>query len=352
MNEWIKVDVGGKIFQTTRETLLLIPYFQGLNRFNNLDSSSEIKIDQDPTAFKHILRCMRTPTYQIPPKFYQCLDFWGLPELKRTPHQFDMEPCKNFLNRPNIIKECPYWENFNINLRSGETTKVKFVHEGIKMDTIKFEFPRGYKFFRFLKVQFLDKDDKVVFSSKITESIWRSYRTRNNHERRIYLLPCFMDLFKGKEISSIVFQLSKTSEITDTSFIGRIIYDLDFSDPDVWSSRYFTTTPSFKKCAITDGVSDLSVEMSSLIKSDWCPSKIKIFFLTKKFLSLFACKTTNATNATNELMFQLDLKYRDQSPLKLDFTFDEEFKNCKVFIEPKLSIKYYLIVYYDRKSKR
>jgi hypothetical protein len=58
MNEWIKIDVGGKIFQTTKETLLPIPYFQGLNRFNPLSPLSTIKVDQDPSAFKHVLRWM------------------------------------------------------------------------------------------------------------------------------------------------------------------------------------------------------------------------------------------------------------------------------------------------------
>jgi hypothetical protein len=89
------------------------------------------------------------------------------------------------------------------------------------------------------------------------------------------------------------------------------------------------------------------MDITSIIQPDWSPTKIKMFLLTRKHLNLFGCKKAN-----DEIIFQLDLKYRDQSPIKLEFPFTEQFKDCKMFIEPKLCIKYYLIIYYEKKSKR
>ncbi len=74
----IKLNVGGKHFETTRETLELSNYFKTyINRWKN-KSSDEIFIDRDGKIFTHILCLLRNPNYSFPSKYLDELEFYQL----------------------------------------------------------------------------------------------------------------------------------------------------------------------------------------------------------------------------------------------------------------------------------
>ena len=59
----MRLDVGGKIFQTSRETLSASGFFASLLDFDgdgDLDKEGNIFVDRDPELFQVILNCLRT----------------------------------------------------------------------------------------------------------------------------------------------------------------------------------------------------------------------------------------------------------------------------------------------------
>lgn len=76
----VKLNVGGTIFETTIDTLMKCPYFQGMKHFEEiLNNVNNIHfIDRDPSAFKHVLRLLRDLNYDYPQKYLNELDFYGI----------------------------------------------------------------------------------------------------------------------------------------------------------------------------------------------------------------------------------------------------------------------------------
>ena len=74
--ETIKLNVGGKIFETTRHTLTLSSYFNSyFSRWNN---QSIIFIDRSYKLFEHVLAFLRNPNYPFPVQHKDELDFYGI----------------------------------------------------------------------------------------------------------------------------------------------------------------------------------------------------------------------------------------------------------------------------------
>lgn len=73
----IKLNVGGKIFETTPQTLMLSEYFKVfLSRWNHNDT---IFIDRSYEIFEHVLALLRDPMYDYPVKYASELDFYQIP---------------------------------------------------------------------------------------------------------------------------------------------------------------------------------------------------------------------------------------------------------------------------------
>lgn len=352
MEEWIQVNVGGKIFSSTKETLLLIPYFQSKNRFNPLNSCTEIKIDQDPSVFKHILRSMRNPGYEIPDKYSACLDFWGLPELKpytSVAPKFDVESsCKTEFNISGVVKtKTEFWKNFDIVLQTGKKKTIQLDHE-VDMDNIRFIFPKNNQSISQLRVEFLNQSGERIFKSRVSESIWSSHITLNSACRELHLNFEISEIFENKHsVKAINFELlpktSKSSkEEESVSFKGRIFYKL--SHEPKFTPRRLLITPSLGKFYVRDGKSDLWTNIQSVRQSNLTFSNFVLCFVSKKILKSFSCY-----DRYNKLLFCIDLKYHiHRPPLKLEFSFVKELENSRFEIEPKIDLHYYLIVYYGR----
>lgn len=75
----IKIDVGGVIFHTTKETLCKSGYFRSLMFGNNICESSQdqpIFVDRDAQAFRHVLGYLRNSNYQYPIELASELDYY------------------------------------------------------------------------------------------------------------------------------------------------------------------------------------------------------------------------------------------------------------------------------------
>lgn len=106
----IRLNVGGQIFETTKETLLFSDYFKAF--LTNWTHDKEIFIDRSPKLFEHVLCLLRDPSYPYPKKYKGELDFYQIKydlvetdEEKNIRENKDLEG-KRFQELMKIIKEC------------------------------------------------------------------------------------------------------------------------------------------------------------------------------------------------------------------------------------------------------
>ena len=76
----MQVNVGGKIFTSTKDTLSKCAYFSGL--LLTLHAEEIPFVDRPSTAFEHVLYYLQDDYYLFPLKFKLELDFYGVPYLK------------------------------------------------------------------------------------------------------------------------------------------------------------------------------------------------------------------------------------------------------------------------------
>ena len=75
------LNVQGQKFETTRETIIKIPYFRDM--FEACTEVTEIIFVNRPSnAFKHVLGVITDPLYPFPEKFNFELDFYGIEYTK------------------------------------------------------------------------------------------------------------------------------------------------------------------------------------------------------------------------------------------------------------------------------
>lgn len=89
----ISINVGGRFFPTTKQTLNRSPFLRNL-----LESSKpyeQIFIDRDSEGFEHILRKLRDRNYKIPQEFLYELDFYGM-NVQDEPIDEDVLPPYNY----------------------------------------------------------------------------------------------------------------------------------------------------------------------------------------------------------------------------------------------------------------
>ena len=78
----ITLDVGGRIFKTTRNTLIGgSEYFRDL--FEDSHNNNEpLFIDRSYDAFEHVLNLLRNPTYKFPDQYLEELKYFGIKSNK------------------------------------------------------------------------------------------------------------------------------------------------------------------------------------------------------------------------------------------------------------------------------
>lgn len=85
MDTAITLNVGGETFMTTKQTLMKLSFFRDMPNFENDDFVMPF-IDRDPKTFKHILRFVRNPSYEIPEKYLYDLPYYGITFKDYTEH--------------------------------------------------------------------------------------------------------------------------------------------------------------------------------------------------------------------------------------------------------------------------
>jgi hypothetical protein len=72
----IKINVGGKIYETNKNILIRCEYFKNMLHDCVNDLSNIIFVDCDPDGFKHILEYLRFAAYKIPKKYSYLCDYF------------------------------------------------------------------------------------------------------------------------------------------------------------------------------------------------------------------------------------------------------------------------------------
>src|SRR5437870_5332227 len=72
----IKVNIGGKLFESTLETLCKAPLFK--SHYSNFDVNDEIFVDGSPIIFEHVLCLLRNPNYKFPKEYLDELKLYGI----------------------------------------------------------------------------------------------------------------------------------------------------------------------------------------------------------------------------------------------------------------------------------
>lgn len=87
----LSINVGGKDFTTTLQTLCMCPFFKNMfnSNFKEKLNHKLIFIDRDPTGFKHVLRALRNSHYIIPDKWISEWEFYNPPENKDTVREIE-----------------------------------------------------------------------------------------------------------------------------------------------------------------------------------------------------------------------------------------------------------------------
>lgn len=127
----IKLNVGGKIFQTTETTLRKSEYFSSLlSRWN---ISDEIVVDDDPKLFRHVLNSLRHGDYEIPSEdkenVFKLLTYYGV-KFQKIPTTIWRAKSHTFCGLgPNEFKF--YGKLLDLEVRDGyEPRSVQIFFEG------------------------------------------------------------------------------------------------------------------------------------------------------------------------------------------------------------------------------
>lgn len=128
---FVKLNVGGMIFETTKETLVSrSEYFRSM--FERWDTSKSIQIDTCPIAFQHILAFCRDINYKVPYKYTYYLDYFGISYCEHNIKKDRIEQLKNDVNEE--MKLMRYEINNNMKIISYNIQQLNYdVNNQIKI---------------------------------------------------------------------------------------------------------------------------------------------------------------------------------------------------------------------------
>jgi len=146
-NQIISLNVGGRIFQTTKQTLMSgSEYFRDIFE-NSQDTNTKepLFIDRSYKAFEHVLSLLRNPTYEFPNLYKGELDFFGIKYTKIDENDneksdnieiyFINDQEKIFNASKKVLSQYPYFVD-KINEKNRLNNKVITLKESIEIFSI------------------------------------------------------------------------------------------------------------------------------------------------------------------------------------------------------------------------
>lgn len=84
MSKTVRINVGGKVFETFQSTVDRLQYFQTLFNSQFFRPEEEIFIDRDPKVFRLLLNHLRDKNNVFPKKYWQDLEYYGIEVKEKT----------------------------------------------------------------------------------------------------------------------------------------------------------------------------------------------------------------------------------------------------------------------------
>lgn len=137
--EIVKVNVGGEIFKTRRQTLKKSGYFRGLFAASRDNDLTEHFIDRDPKIFRKLLNYMRDPSYKLELEKYSPDFIYYEIEIPKPAYTIDdlniqkEKPTTRYMiNEKGHIILCGYiHEEYNTWISTGISLTIPKGHMGI-----------------------------------------------------------------------------------------------------------------------------------------------------------------------------------------------------------------------------
>lgn len=122
----IQLNVGGKIFETTKDTLQQSTYFASLLSRWTFDNNTPYFIDRSNVIFEHVLCLLRDPSYLFPYEYANELDFYGIkydenslasdPNTEINKLKIELSECKTYINKLIYTLQCSNIKFINKNI--------------------------------------------------------------------------------------------------------------------------------------------------------------------------------------------------------------------------------------------
>ncbi len=118
----IKLNVGGKLFETNLDTIQQSSYLKCLIKYD-YEKDKVIFIDRSYHIFKHVISLLRNPEYKYPSKYKDELDFYGI--------DIPMNLCDSDIDKLSII--CKTIKKTLNNYTNDTTHDLEVLHDSLNI---------------------------------------------------------------------------------------------------------------------------------------------------------------------------------------------------------------------------
>lgn len=342
---WCDFKIGNKKFSSTVDTLKNIPYFRALVQFPSFSPDDPLRIDSDPTVFKHVLRWAQNPEYVIPSKYHWGLDFWGV-SVTQDATDFDLRPCRTTIDKiDNELLSFNYWIGFDGEV--SDTEKIVISVKPLKFYYIQhptFLIPSELgKNLKHLEFDLLIDDKTALFGC--FETHWEVVQNNNVLCIRLKttLSKILSDLVsnKSKKIDIVIKLKSRVNQ--KIPFKGKLFYDYLLIN-DTYNQESQKNELEVVTVECVDGHLDTYYERKFSKRLDH--KRKRFVIMTTEPVEEISLKKYKYSGVITEMSFDFRTKVSETFD-QYDFNFIEIDSYCRyifdVYPRPKNCWLYYFI---------